>query len=129
MLALARKLVSGEQDAESVESVFEQAQRVAAEAEALLVDDDWQRSEPELEPLVVTFPSDRRTEPAFELVPCGGHHGLPQPQQTLFSWAEFIAEQPQPSKRRGRKVQPASRSLFEWALEQEQGAGLAAAAG
>ena len=41
MLALARKLVSGEADAESVESVFAQAQRVAAEADALLVDDDW----------------------------------------------------------------------------------------
>ena len=39
MLALARKIVAGEEDADSVESVFAQAQQVAAEAEALLVDD------------------------------------------------------------------------------------------
>ena len=56
MLALARKLVSGEQAADSVESVFAQAQRVAADAEALLVDDGWQRSELDTEPLVVAFP-------------------------------------------------------------------------
>ena len=56
MLALARKLVSGEADADSVESVFAQAQRVAADAEALLVDDGWQRSELDTEPLVVAFP-------------------------------------------------------------------------
>ena len=38
MLALARKIVAGEaDDADSVESVFAQAQQVAAEAEALLV--------------------------------------------------------------------------------------------
>ena len=41
MLALARKIVAGEEDAVSVESVFAQAQQVAAEAEALLVDDGW----------------------------------------------------------------------------------------
>ncbi len=129
MLALARKLVSGEQDADSVESVFAQAQRVAAHAEALLVDDEWQRSEPDLEPLVVAFPSDRRADPVVELVPCGGHHSAPEPQQSLFSWAEFVAEQPEPAKRRGRQAQPASPSLFEWVLEQEQDAGLAVAAG
>ena len=41
MLAPARKIVSGEEDADSVESTFGQAQQVAAEAEALLVDGDW----------------------------------------------------------------------------------------
>ncbi len=41
MFALARKLVAGEQDdGETVESVFAQAQAVAAQAEALLVDAD-----------------------------------------------------------------------------------------
>ena len=46
MLALARKVVAGEEDADSVESVFAQAQQVAADAEALLVDDEvaWARS-------------------------------------------------------------------------------------
>ena len=46
ILALARRIVAGEEDADSVESVFAQAQEVSAEAqevsaedEALLVDD------------------------------------------------------------------------------------------
>ena len=38
MLALARKIVAGDQDNGSVESVFEQARQVAVEDEALLVD-------------------------------------------------------------------------------------------
>ena len=46
MLALARKIVAGEEDADSVESVFAQAQEVAAEAEALLVDAGWAAPEP-----------------------------------------------------------------------------------
>ena len=46
MLALARKIVAGEEDADSVESVFAQAQQVAAEAEALLVDAEWAATEP-----------------------------------------------------------------------------------
>ena len=42
MLALARKIVAGEaDDADSVESVLAQAQQVAAEAEALLVDAEF----------------------------------------------------------------------------------------
>ncbi len=127
MMALARKLIAGETDDEPVEDIFQQAQQVAADADALLVDDGWERVEPEARPLVVTIPSDRHEESVLELVPCGGHHGLPQAQPSLFSWTEFMAEPPQPSKRRGRQAQPASPSLFEWALEQEQGAGLAAA--
>ena len=83
MLALARKIVAGEEDADSVESVFAQAQQVAADAEALLVDADWAAPEP------------------------------------LFSWAEFMAEEPAEPKRRSRRPAPASSSLFEWALERE----------
>ena len=41
-------------------------------------------------------------------------------QQSLFSWAEFMAEEPVKPKGRGRKPQPAATSLFEWALEMEQ---------
>ena len=41
MMALARKLVSGETDSEPVEDIFRQAQQVAAEADQLLVDADW----------------------------------------------------------------------------------------
>ena len=48
-----------------------------------------------------------------------GHHDeAPEPQQSLFSWAEFMAEEP--VKPRGRKTQTPSLSLFEWAVEQER---------
>ncbi len=135
LLALARKLVSAEEDADSVESVFEQAKHVAAEAEQLLVDGGWQRSEPEREPLFVSFPTDRDAAPVVELSPCGGHHGAVQPQrastfldsiggadqeQTLFTWAEFMADEPEQPKRRGHKPQADAPSLFDWAVEREQ---------
>ena len=50
-----------------------------------------------------------------------GHHDdeAEEPQQSLFSWAEFMAE-PVTPKRRNGKPQPASLSMFEWALEQER---------
>ena len=51
-----------------------------------------------------------------------GHHEdeSPEAQQSLFSWAEFMAEEPVKPRGRGRKPQPAAASLFEWALEMEQ---------
>ena len=42
-----------------------------------------------------------------------------EPQQSLFSWAEFMAEPVKPKRRNG-KPQPASLSMFEWAMELEQ---------
>ena len=42
----------------------------------------------------------------------------PEPQRSLFSWAEFMAEEP--NEGRGGKSKPASTSLFEWALGVEQ---------
>ena len=57
-----------------------------------------------------------------------GHHSLPrtgygdeepEPQQSLFSWAEFMAEPVKP-KRRNSKAQAPSLSLFEWAVERER---------
>ena len=114
MLALARKIVAGEEDADSVESVFEQARRVAADAEALLVDEGWHA--PEAEPIAVTV----ATEVVADSVE-------PERQRTLFSWAEFMAgEQDEPPTRQRRDEAP-TLSLFEWALEQEQEAELAAA--
>ena len=45
MMALARKIVSGEEDdAETVEQVFAQARNAEADAEELLVDEDWKAS-------------------------------------------------------------------------------------
>ena len=70
--------------------------------------------------------------PTVELVPSNGH--VPangninghhdddghEPQQMVFSWAEFMAEEPVKLKRRNGKPQPASMSMFEWAAEIEQ---------
>ena len=61
LIALARKIVAGEEDAGSVESVFEQARQVAAEAEALLVDEGWHAPEPE--PVAVVEAVERRRTP------------------------------------------------------------------
>jgi len=114
MLALTRKIVAGEEDAGSVESVFEQARQVAAEAEALLVDEGWHAPEPE--PVAVA------TEGGAD--PVGDE--APERQRTLFSWAEFMAGEPdEPPKPRWRDEAPML-SLFEWALEREQEGALAA---
>ena len=107
MLALARKIVAGEEDADSVESVFAQAQQAAADAEALLVDAEW--SEPVEEQILAVGANVNR-----------GLDDAPEPQQSLFSWAEFLAEEPAEPKRCGRRPAPASVSLFEWALERER---------
>ena len=126
MLALARKLVADDEgDSESVESIFAQAQQVAADAESLLVDDSWRPVEltPELA-AVIDLPA-VSVEPAVTAIPCGHHVGVAPQQQDLFSWAEFLSNEPTPTKRRSRKQAQPSASLFEWALEQEQQAGLA----
>ena len=117
MMALARKLVldhdrgivsGGEEDENetTMEEVFAQARNAESEAEELLVDDGWKAVE---------------VEPETVEVNGNGHHDEdPEPQQSLFSWAEFMAEEPVKPKGRSRKPQPAAASLFEWALEMEQ---------
>ena len=126
MLALARKLVAGEEDsdAEAVEDIFAQAQQVAADAESLLVDDSWRP----VEPSIIELPK-VEVEPALAAIPCGHHTGVAPQQQDLFSWAEFLSDEPTPTKRGRRKQVQPSTSLFEWALEREQQAGMAAASG
>ncbi len=50
----------------------------------------------------------------------GRHEHADDRQRTLFSWAEFMAGEPdEPPKPRRRDEAP-TLSLFEWALEQEQ---------
>ena len=51
-----------------------------------------------------------------------GHHGdeAPESQQSLFSWAEFMAEEPVKPRGRKSKPQPATLSMFEWAMSMEQ---------
>ena len=50
----------------------------------------------------------------------GLHDESPESAQTLFSWAEFLAEGPVRQRNRNRKPQPASLSMFEWALGMER---------
>ena len=141
MLALARKIVSGEEeDAETVEDAFAQARDAEACAEEYLVDDGWKPEEVEPEAVEVNGNGHYANGigPTVELVLGSGHHAngnghaavpvngnghrdeVPEPQQTLFSWAEFMAGEPVRPKGRGRKPQPATASLFDWALSLEQ---------
>ncbi len=115
MLALARKIVAGEEDAGSVESVFAQAQQVAAEAEALLVDEGWHAPEPEPVGASATVAAEAVAEAVDS-----------EPQRSLFSWAEFLAGEPEEPPRRKRRDEAPTLSLFEWALEREQEGALAA---
>ncbi len=116
-------VVAGEEDAGSVESVFAQAEQVAAEAAALLVDEGWHTPEPataivEAGVVRVASEADGRREDARER------------QRTLFWWAEFMADRPdEPLPPQGcRRDEAPTLSLFEWALEQEQDGALAGAA-
>ena len=148
-MALARKIVSGdeEDEAETMEEVFAQARNAESEAEELLVDDGWKPVEIGPEAVAVNGNGRHANRnghdaigPTVELVPVNGRHAngngnghapapvngngnghhdeAPEPQQSLFSWAEFMAEEP--VKPKGRKTQASSLSLFEWAVEQER---------
>ena len=142
MMALARKIVSGgeeEDEAETMEEVFAQARNAEADAEEYLVDDDWKPVEIEPEAVEVNGNGHHANGhddpfgigPTVELAPVNGNAPVPvngnghhddeaeEPQQSLFSWAEFMAEPAKP-KRRSGKPQPATLSMFEWAMEQER---------
>ena len=133
MMALARRIVSGEEEdeAETMEEVFAQARDAEATAEELLVDDDWKVVEVELE--AVNGNGNGHHDgigPTVKLVPVKGRHAngngngnhddeAPEPQQSLFSWVEFMAEEPVKAKGRGHKPQHTTLSMFEWALALE----------
>ena len=160
MLALARQIVSGEEetDSESLEAVFAQARDAEASAEEFLVDDDWKAVDAEPETASVNGNGHHSNgnghgdgiEAAVELVLGNGHHAntdangngangdghhsLPRTgygeepapaegQQSLFSWAEFLAEEPVKPRGRNGRAKPAAASLFDWALEKEAGTG------
>ena len=142
MLALARQIVSGEEevDPESVEDVFAQARDAEASTEEFLVDDGWKVVE--VEPQVVAVNGNGHHDaivvaPTVEPVPANGHHAngnghaaIPvsgnghyeepaEGQQSLFSWAEFLTGEPVKPRGRNGKAKPAAASLFEWALNAE----------
>ena len=120
VLALARKIVAGAEDADSVESVFEQARQVAAEAEALLVDEGWHAPEPE--PVVI----DAEAAPVGVAPADDRREDVGERQRSLVSWAEFMAGEPDEPEPRRRRDEAPTLSLFEWALEREQEGALAA---
>ena len=145
MLALARQIVSGgeETDSESLEAVFAQTRDAEASAEEFLVDGDWKAVEAEPETASVNGNGHHSNgdghrdgiEATVKLVlgngdgdgdhslPRTGYEDEPAPvegQQSLFSWAEFLAEEPVKPRGRNGKPKPAAASLFQWALDQEQ---------
>ena len=80
------------------------------------MDDGWKAVDVEPEAVEVNG-----IGPSVEHVLGNGHYDeAPEPQQTLFSWGEFMAEEPAKPKGRSRKPQPSPPSLFDWALELEQ---------
>ena len=121
-------------DDETVEEVFAQARDAEAAAEEFLVDDGWKAAEVEPEAVAVNGNGNGNGHgsdifgPTVELVPANGHtpngnghhDEAEEPQQSLFSWAEFMAEEPVKPKRSNGKPQPATMSMFEWAMELER---------
>ena len=87
IMALARKIVSGEQeDAETVEQVFAQPRDAEASAEELLVDDGWKLVEVEPETLGVNGNGANGNGNAPAPVYGNGHVDEPgEAQQALFS--------------------------------------------
>ena len=120
MLALARKIVNGEEEeeGESVEDAFAQARDAEAISEELLVDEEWHAVEVEPETVEVHR---NGTGIVVETAAANGHADVvEETQQSMFSWAEFIAEEPQKPARRNGKPKPATLSMFEWALSREE---------
>ena len=123
IMALARKIVSGsEDDAETVEEAFAAARSAATDAEEYLVDDGWKADETEPAPVSVNGNGHRDPiGPTVELVLANGRHDVADERQgALFSWTEFMATEPAKPKRPNGKPQPATMSMFEWAMERER---------
>ena len=136
LMALARRIVSGEEETESetVEEVFAAARDAEAAAEELLMDQGWKAVE--IEPETTAVNGNGHDDlfgigPTVELVPVNGHapangngnghhDEAMEPQRTLLSWAEFMAAEPVKPKRKNGKPRLATLSMFEWAMEQER---------
>ena len=135
MMALARRIVNGEEEGpETVEEVFAGARDAEAAAEELLVDDGWKAVEPEPEAIAVNGHHANGHDdpfgigPTVDLAPvkgqtaANGNHDeeAEEAQRSLFSWAEFMADEPDRPMSRNGKHQNATLSMFEWAMEREK---------
>ena len=93
MMALARKIVNGEEDeAETVEAVFAQARDAEAVGEELLVDEGWKAVE--VEPTVVKTHRNGNghaangVEPSVELVMGNGHNRSWSEETGSYRWVD-----------------------------------------
>ena len=126
MLALTRKLANGNEDdvADTVEAAFANARASETEPEEYLVDDGWKAPEPEM-PGIVELITDSDTENSAmedtnrDSNVAGAETDVAESPQALFSWTEFMAEDPAKQRGSARNLQP-SRPLFEWAVAMEQ---------
>ena len=134
MLALARKIVNGDEGdlsadeagEETVEAAFAQARDAEATGEELLVDEGWHELQPE--GVDAHRNGTNGAGASVEVVTADGH--LPaeetgeaeaaEPEQAVLTWAELFAEVPVKRNGRRKRSQPASLSLFEWAVNLEE---------
>ena len=137
--------------ADTVEAVFAQARATETESEEYLVDERWQPTgvespgivEINLDPIAEGLESaaahanghdPMSVRPGVEFAPetrfvaangnahySDGEAEAAESQRTLFSWVEFMAEEPVRQGGQSRKAEPSSLSLFDWALALEQG--------
>ena len=129
---------------ETIEDVLAQARDAEATTEEYLVDDGWKAVEVESVPEMVGVNGTNGHHEIFGVGPTvdpvpdsghppvkenghaqapikgNGHQEEAEPQRSLFSWAESMAEDRVKTKGRRRKSQPATISMFEWALTLEQ---------
>ena len=134
MLALARKIVNGDEGdlsadeagEETVEAAFAQARDAEAVGEELLVDEGWHELQPE--GVDAHRNGTNGAGAAVEVVMTNGH--LPdeemgeaeaeEPEQAVLTWAELFAQVPVKRNGRRKPPRPASLSLFEWAVQVEE---------
>ena len=101
MLALARKIVSGDEEDDGRDGgggLRPGAGTPRPAAEEYLVDDDWRLAEVEAETVAVngrrsiTRPSDRRASSSWAMAAGNGNGGGEpiETQRLLFSWTEFL---------------------------------------
>ena len=99
------------------------AQARDAEAEEFLVDDGWKpvEADPEAVAVELGIHADEGNGHVVETISGNGHREeTDEGQQSLFSWAEFLGEEPAQSQGRNGKPKPSPLSLFEWALGNER---------
>ena len=84
------------------------------------MDEGWGAMGVEPEPVVVEVHRNG-TGIVVETSAANGHDSdAAEGQQSVFSWAEFMAEEPAKPARRNGKPKPATLSMFEWALSLEE---------